>query len=84
MVELIAQSHAVLNGYYDRLEERPVRQGFLVGIKKAEWFGAIYTDEKLLIKIDTVAELDPFTIATGEVWRKDVLVATGEIKVWVN
>jgi predicted hotdog family 3-hydroxylacyl-ACP dehydratase len=84
LVELIAQSHAVLNGYYDQLQARPVRQGFLVGVKKAEWFAAVYADERLLIKIDTLAELDAFTIATGEVWRDETLVAGAEIKVWVD
>jgi len=84
LVELIAQSHAVLNGYYDQLQARPVRQGFFVGIKRAEWFAVVYAGEKLLIKIDTLAELDAFIIATGEVWRDDTLVASGEIKVWVN
>jgi len=84
LVELIAQSHAVLNGYYDQQEARSVRQGFLVGIKKAEWFAAVYAGERLLVKIDTLAELDAFTIAIGEVWRDETLVASGEIKVWVN
>lgn len=84
LVELIAQSHAVLNGYYEQLQMRPERQGFLVGIKKAEWFATVYAGEKLLIKIDTLAELDAFTIATGEVWCDETLVARGEIKVWVD
>ncbi|MEA3545415.1 MAG: 3-hydroxyacyl-ACP dehydratase [Thermodesulfobacteriota bacterium] len=84
LVELIAQSHAVLNGYYDQLNARPVRQGFLVEVKKAEWFGVAYAGEKLLVRIDTLANLDAFTIATGEVWRGDTLLASGEIKVWVS
>ncbi len=84
LVELIAQGHAVLNGYYTQLESRPVREGFLVGVKKAKWFGAAYAGEKLLIEIDTLAEVDAFSLAMGQVWRGDIMVASGEIKVWAN
>lgn len=84
LVELIAQSYATLKGYLDRLEAKPVRQGFLVGIKKLNWFGTILAGESLLIKIRTLAELDGFAVAEGEIWRGDMLVASGEVKVWLS
>lgn len=84
LIELIAQSYAALKGYLDRLEERPVRQGFLVGIKKLNWLETVFAGEKLLIKIRTLAELDDFAVAEGEIWREEKLVASGEIKVWIN
>lgn len=84
LIELIAQSYAALKGYLDRLEERPVRQGFLVGIKKLNWLETVLAGEKLLIKIRTLAELDDFAVAEGEIWREEKLVASGEIKVWIN
>ena len=84
LVELIAQGYATLKGYLDHLEEKPVRQGFLVGIKKLNWFGVILAGEQLLIKIRTLAELDNFAVAEGEIWRGDALVASGEIKVWLS
>lgn len=84
LVELIAQSYAALKGYLDRLQEKPVRQGFLVGIKKLNWLGAVFAGEQLLIKIRTLAELDDFAVAEGEVWRGDMLIANGEVKVWIN
>lgn len=84
LVELIAQGYAALKGYIDRLQEKPVRQGFLVGIKKLNWFGTVFVGEDLLIKIRTLAELDDFAVAEGEVWRRDILVAQGELKVWIH
>ena len=84
LVELIAQGYATLKGYLDRLEEKPVRQGFLVGIKKLNWFGTVLAGEPLLIKIRTLAELDDFAVAEGEIWHGDALVASGEVKVWLS
>lgn len=84
LVELIAQSYAALKGYLDRLQDKPVRQGFLVGIKKLNWFEVVSAGELLLIKIRTLAELGDFAVAEGEVWRGNILVASGEIKVWIN
>ncbi|WP_321366894.1 hypothetical protein [uncultured Desulfuromusa sp.] len=84
LVELIAQSYAALKGYLDRLQEKPVRQGFLVGIKKLNWSGAVFVGEQLLVKIRTLAELDDFAVAEGEIWRGDMLVASGEVKVWIH
>ena len=84
LVELIAQSYATLKGYLDHLEEKSVRQGFLVGIKKLNWFGSVLAGESLLIKIRSLAELDGFAVAEGEIWRGDTLVASGEVKVWLS
>jgi len=84
LVELIAQGFATLKGYLDQLEEKPVRQGFLVGIKKLDWFGTVSVGEQLLIKIRTLAELDNFAVAEGDVWCGEKLIACGEIKVWID
>jgi len=84
LVELMAQSHATLNGYCDQLAGTPPRQGFLVGVKKVEWFGSAQVGDQLLIKIDTLAELDNFVIAAGEIWCGDKMLASGELKAWVD
>jgi len=84
LVELIAQGYAALKGYLDRLEQKPVRQGFLVGIKKQNWFESVRAGEQILVKIRTLAELGDFAVAEGELWRGHTLVASGEIKVWIN
>lgn len=84
LVELIAQGYAALKGYLDRSANQPVREGFLVGIKKLQLHGAARSGDQLRIEIRTLAELDDFAVAAGEVWREDELLAAGELKVWIN
>lgn len=84
LIELIAQGYAALKGYLDRLEARPVRQGFLVGIKRFDRLRTARAGERLRVEIRTLAELDDFAVAAGEVRHGADLVARGEIKVWIN
>lgn len=84
LVELIAQGYAVFRGYLDRRAGLGVRRGLLVGVKKIECLGAVYADQALRIKTTTVAELDDFAVAEGEVWCGEELLAHGEIKVWIQ
>jgi predicted hotdog family 3-hydroxylacyl-ACP dehydratase len=83
LLELIAQSYAALKVYIDRRDHKPVRQGFLVGIKKLEWFAAASIGDELRITIRTLAELDDFAVAEGDVWCGETLLAHGEVKVWI-
>ncbi len=83
LVELIAQSYAALKGYLDRRDNKPVRQGFLVGIKKLEWFDAARVGDQLAITIRTLGELDDFAVAAGEIRRGETVLARGEVKVWI-
>ncbi len=82
--ELLAQAYAAVKGYCDLIEEKPVKQGFLVGIKNVERFMSVKSGDSLMINISTLAELGDFAVAAGEIWRADKLLAKGEIKVWVH
>jgi predicted hotdog family 3-hydroxylacyl-ACP dehydratase len=84
LIELIAQSFAALRGYVDRREGLPVRQGFLVGIKKLVCLHSARVGDCLQIRMQTLAELDGFAVAEGEVWTDKTLIARGEIKIWIN
>mgnify|MGYP001256877508 FL=1 len=84
LIELIAQGYAALKGYLDRLENKPVRQGVLVGIKKLVCMEPAKVGDRLKIEIKTLGELDDFAVAEGQIWCADKLVARGEIKVWFN
>jgi len=84
LTELLAQAYAAVKGYLDRLQEKPVRQGFLVGIKRLVKLQSVQANECLTIQIRTLGELDDFAVADGEIWRGQHLVAKGEIKVWIN
>jgi len=84
LTELLAQAYAVIKGYNDLLNEAPVRQGFLVGIKKLSCAATARSGDLLRIEIRTVTELGDLAIAEGEVWRDKHKLASGEIKVWIN
>ncbi len=84
LIELIAQSYASLKGYLDLSAGNPVRQGFLVGIKKLTRLETARVGDCLKIEIKTLAELDDFAVAEGQIWCADKMVARGEIKVWIN
>jgi predicted hotdog family 3-hydroxylacyl-ACP dehydratase len=84
LIELIAQSYAALKGYLDRRDGLPVRQGFLVGIKKLVRLRSAKVGDCLQIRMHTLAELDGFAVAEGEIWTAETLIARGEIKIWIN
>ncbi len=84
LVEIMAQSYATLKGYIDRRDQIPVRQGFLVGIKKMVRHASVQADDLLQVHIRTAAELGDFAIAEGEIRRGDELIAEGDVKVWIN
>jgi len=84
LTELLAQAYAAVKGYLDRVNGLPVRQGFLVGIKKLVKLGPVHASERLRILIRTLGELEDFAVAEGEIWRDQELIARGEIKVWIH
>ncbi len=84
LVEIMAQSYATLKGYIDRRDQRPVRQGFLVGIKKMVRHASVRADDLLQVHIRTIAELDDFAVAEGEIRCGDEVIAEGDVKVWIN
>jgi len=84
LIELIAQGYAALKGYVDRRDGLPVRQGFLVGIKKLVRLHSARVGDCLQIRINTLVELDNVAVAEGEIWADKTLIARGEIKIWIN
>ncbi len=84
LIEIMAQSYATLKGYLDRRDQLPVRQGFLVGIKKIVRHASAGTDDLLRVHMRTIAELDDFAVAEGEIRRLGEVVAQGDIKVWIH
>lgn len=84
LVEIMAQSYATLKGYIDRRDQLPLRQGFLVGIKKMVCHASVQADDLLQVHIRTIAELDAFAVAEGEIRRGNEVIAEGDVKVWIN
>lgn len=83
LVELLAQAYAVLRGYDDLLRERPISEGYLVGVRKLQVAGRARAGEALLIRIRTVGCFEGFAVAEGEIERAGEVVASGTIKLWI-
>ena len=83
LVEMIAQSYAALRGYLDCHSGLPVREGFLVGVRKLHIHGAVQAGDRLEITVRTVAEIDGFAVADGEIRRGTDVIATGNLKLWI-
>jgi len=84
LAELLAQAYAVVKGYGDLLAGNPVREGFLVGIKDVVFEQPVFAGDQLRIAVRTVATLDGFAVAEGEVRRGDAQVAHGSLKLWIS
>ena len=84
LIELMAQSYAAIKGYSDLACGNPIRQGFLVGVKKLVCLQPAHAGDLLRINIRTVAELDDFSVTEGEIWCGSEMISHGELKLWVN
>jgi 3-hydroxyacyl-[acyl-carrier-protein] dehydratase len=83
LVELLAQSYAVIKGYDDLLNDKEISQGYLVGVKKLRITGRARAGERLLVRIKTIGSFEGFAVAEGEIERAEEIIATGTIKLWI-
>jgi 3-hydroxyacyl-[acyl-carrier-protein] dehydratase len=83
LVEMMAQAYAAIYGYEDLRQGRPVKEGFLVGIRALRMEGTARAGDRLLVNLRTTAELDGFAVAEGEVLRGTEIIAAGTLKLWI-
>jgi 3-hydroxyacyl-[acyl-carrier-protein] dehydratase len=80
-IEIMAQTMAAANGYDALCENRTPRNGFLVGLDKFELLEKADA-ETLRIETTKTFEFGPVKIIEGRVYCGDMMVASGEVKVW--
>jgi predicted hotdog family 3-hydroxylacyl-ACP dehydratase len=83
VTEMIAQACAAAKGYEGRLSNDPMKLGFLVGIKKLQFFGKAFAGDHLQISVRTVGAISGFTVVEGVVICNQKIIAAGKIKLWV-
>ena len=83
IVEIVAQSFAAVKGYENLLEGDRVRKGYLVEIKRFEFYEPVYGGDRLFIVTNKVGETDDFTLAEGKAIRNREIIASGNLMVWV-
>lgn len=82
--EMIAQAFAAVKGYADRISDEPIKQGYLVGIRKIQFLGNVNAGDRLQIHVDTVAAISGFAVVAGKVMRDQEIIAQGELKLWIS
>ena len=83
VTEMIAQACAAAKGYECRLSNDPMKLGYLVGIKKLQFFGKAFVGDKLQISVRTVGAISGFTVVEGKVISNKKIIAAGKIKLWI-
>lgn len=84
LVEMMAQAYAALQGYEDQRRGEPVKRGFLVGVRGFHLTGEARAGDRLEVRVRTVAEMEGFALAEGEVRRGDEVLAAGSLKLWIS
>ncbi|MEJ2200437.1 MAG: hypothetical protein P8X63_05425 [Desulfuromonadaceae bacterium] len=84
LLELLAQAYAVVRGYGDQLTGQPVRRGFLVGVKEVVMERPVWAGDTVQIGVRTLATVDDFVVAEGEVRQEGETVARGSLKLWLS
>jgi 3-hydroxyacyl-[acyl-carrier-protein] dehydratase len=83
-IELIAQSYAAVKGYSDLLGGKEIKKGFLVAAKQIELNGRAAPGDLLRIRVSTTGVVGDFNIADGVITKDDMVLASGNITVWIS
>jgi 3-hydroxyacyl-[acyl-carrier-protein] dehydratase len=83
-IELIAQSYAAVKGYSDLLGGKEIKKGFLVAAKQIELNGKAAPGDLLRIRVTTTGVVGDFNIADGVITKGDMVLASGNITVWIS
>lgn len=84
LIELIAQSYAAVKGYSDLLGGKEIKKGFLVAAKQIELNGRATPGDLLRIRVSTTGVVGDFNIADGVITKDDMVLASGNITVWIS
>ncbi|MFA5394203.1 MAG: radical SAM protein [Candidatus Ratteibacteria bacterium] len=81
-LELIAQSIAALDGFKHTGVPDVKTNGFLLGAKNIEILDQARVGDNLKISVFEYARYGNFSVIEGTIYRKNKVLARGEIKVW--
>lgn len=84
LIENIAQTAAAMNGYRARISGEPVRLGFIGGIKNLEIHALPLVGDRLETEVREIHYVMETSIVTGKVWHEGKLLASCELKVFLN
>jgi len=80
--EILAQAAAAMNGFEKYDTGMPKPEGFLLGGKGINIYEHAKVEEELLVKVSKTAKFGDFGVVNGRIFRKESLIAEGEVKVY--
>jgi radical SAM protein with 4Fe4S-binding SPASM domain len=81
-LELIAQAAAVMHGFRARDARGTGMDGYLIGARDLAVHGEARRGDTVRIQVKRTTQFGDFVVVGGKVWRGEVLLAAGEVKVW--
>ncbi len=84
LIENIAQTAAAMNGYEARSKGTSVKLGFIGGIKNLDIFALPQVGDRLETEVEQNYFVMNTSIITGRVWCKGHLLASCEMKVFME
>jgi predicted hotdog family 3-hydroxylacyl-ACP dehydratase len=83
LLENMAQTAAARAGYTARLENKPVRLGYIGAVKNLEIFSLPQVNDQLVTEIKIEDHLFDVTMISGRVWCNEKLIAQCEMKIFL-
>ena len=83
LLENMAQTAAVRAGYTARLENKPVRVGYIGAVKNLEIFSLPKINDVLVTEIKIEGSVLEVSVISGKVWCNEQLMAQCEMKVFM-
>ncbi len=84
LMENIAQTAAVGSGNMARIENRPVANGYIGQVKNFEVYSLPKVGDRLTTEVKIEVQVFDAGIVSGTIWCNDVVIATCEMKIFIN
>ena len=82
LMENIAQTAALKEGYIAQAENKPVAVGYIGAVNNFEVFDLPKAGDEIITEISTQNQIFDITVLSGKVWLGDRLLAQCEMKVF--
>src|SRR3977135_2191785 len=84
LMENIAQTAAARAGYISKIENQPVRVGYIGAVKNLEIGDLPKVNDELVTEIKIKDHVFDVTVISGKVWCNEIIVAQCEMKIFIR
>jgi predicted hotdog family 3-hydroxylacyl-ACP dehydratase len=84
MIESIAQTVAAREGYISKLENKPVRLGYIGAISKLFITGFPKVNEDMITEIKIEKQFFNVILITGKIYCDEIMIAQCEMKIFIT